>query len=29
MFDSIYNIPEDIEEIKNYLKDYKTPEFQI
>lgn len=29
MFDSIYNVPEDIEEIKNYLKDYKTPDFKF
>lgn len=29
MFESIYNVPEDIEEIKNYLKDYKIPEFKF
>ena len=23
MFDSIYNVPEDIEEVKDHLKDYK------
>ncbi|HOC52679.1 MAG TPA: bifunctional phosphoglucose/phosphomannose isomerase [Caldisericia bacterium] len=29
MFDSIYNVPEDIEEVKDHLKDYKIPDFKF
>lgn len=29
MFDSIYNVPEDIEEVKDHLKDYKIPDCEF
>jgi len=29
MFDSIYNVPDDIEEIKNNIKNYKIPDYKF